>query len=127
MVEGCVVGGDTVKSSCKLSYLFVLSVPSPYLVQGPVHTIGGFKERTCLVPQPLGQNVFMFAQFLGKIGQIGWRPPLRVGVLLHAILDPSLHTLPEHSLIPNDSPMLMPILARYSSMSGEMGTAAENR
>ena len=34
-----------------------------------------------------------------------------------------ISTLPEDSLIPNDSTTLMPMLARYSSTSGEMGAA----
>ena len=38
---------------------------------------GGSKGgRKGHVPPPLDQNVFIFMQFLGKIGQIiGWRPP----------------------------------------------------
>ena len=42
---------------------------------------GGSKGgRQGRAPPPLGQNFFIFMQFLRKIGQIvGWRPPLGIG------------------------------------------------
>ena len=50
---------------------------------------GGAREGRA--PAPLVQNVFIFMQFLGKIGQIiGRGPPSGVGAPLWKIMDPPL-------------------------------------
>ena len=56
-------------------------------------TIGRSSGREgCLRPPPPAQNVFIFMQFAGKIGQIGWHPSGIGAPGLWEILDPPLFT-----------------------------------